>query len=154
MGKEIERKYLVCDDSFKGMATRSSHIVQAYLSTSRDATTRIRVIDDKSYITIKSCTIGCTRNEWEYEIPQSDGLQIISECHLDNVIDKTRYYVEFDGHTWEVDVFHRKLQGLILAEIELDFPDETFAIPSFICKEVTDDPRYFNSNLSKLTYPI
>ncbi|MDE6317272.1 MAG: CYTH domain-containing protein [Muribaculaceae bacterium] len=154
MAKEIERKYLVTDDSFKAMAYRSRHIVQAYLSTSRDATVRVRIIDDKAYITIKSCTIGCSRDEWEYEIPLQDARQMITGCHLDKLIDKIRYYVEYGGRTWEIDEFSGRLNGLAVAEIELDSTDETFDLPPFVGVEVTDDNRYFNSVLCTLSYPF
>lgn len=154
MAKEIERKYLVISDEYKSMAKKSRHIVQAYLSTARDATVRVRIIDERAYITVKGRTEGCCRDEWEYEIPAEDARQMIASCHLDNAIDKTRYYVDFDGRTWEVDEFAGKLAGLTVAEIELTSADDTFAMPSFIGKEVTNDPRYFNSVLSTLSYPF
>lgn len=154
MAREIERKYLVVDDSYRSQAVRHSHIVQAYLSTSADATVRLRIIDDKAYITVKSRNHGCQRGEWEYEIPVADAREMIAECNLREVIEKTRYYIPQDGFTWEVDEFAGKLRGLVLAEIELKSPDDIFSSPTFIGPDVTDDPRYYNSVLSTLTYPF
>lgn len=154
MAKEIERKFLVAVDSYKSMARDSRRIVQAYLSTSKDATVRIRMIDNRAYITVKGSNAGCVRDEWEYEIPVADALLMIERCHLENAIYKTRHYVEYEGHIWEVDEFAGRLQGLVVAEIELDSPDEYFELPPFVDKEVTDNPKYFNSVLSTLSYPF
>lgn len=154
MAQEIERKYLVNTDSYKTMAVASRHIVQAYLSTSPDATVRLRIIDLKAYITVKSRTHGFRRGEWEYEIPVEDAREMIEQCNLSEVIEKTRYYVDFDGHTWEIDEFGGRLAGLVLAEIELRSPDEHFTIPPFIGLEVTGDSRYYNSVLTTLSYPF
>lgn len=154
MGKEIERKFLVTDDTYLETASHHRHIVQAYLSTSIDATVRLRIMDDKAYITVKSRNEGCSRGEWEYEIPVADARQMIEQCHLDEVIEKTRYYVVFDRHTWEVDEFAGRLAGLVVAEIELTGEDEKFAKPAFVGQEVTGDARYYNSSLLKSGYPF
>lgn len=152
MAQEIERKYLVTNDSYKAQALGNRHIVQAYLSTSPDATVRLRVIDNQAFITIKSRTVGCTRGEWEYEIPVVDAMEMIDRCNISNIIAKTRYYVKIDNHTWEIDEFEGRLQGLVLAEIELTATDEQFTTPSFVGKEVTTDPRYYNSSLSTTSF--
>jgi len=154
MAQEIERKYLVGNDSYKPMVVTSRHIVQAYLSTSPDATVRLRIIDTAAYITVKSRTHGCRRGEWEYEIPVEDAREMIERCNLSEIIEKTRHYVDFDGHTWEIDEFGGRLNGLIVAEIELQSADEHFTLPPFIGMEVTDDSRYYNSMLIKLAYPF
>lgn len=154
MAQEIERKYLVCTDLYKTMAIDSRHIVQAYLSTSPDATVRLRIIDSKAYITVKSRTNGFRRGEWEYEIPVEDAREMIEQCNLSDVIEKTRYYVDFDGHTWEVDEFGGRLAGLVMAEIELQSSEEHFTLPPFIGSEVTGDSRYYNSVLTTLSYPF
>lgn len=154
MAQEIERKYLVCTDLYKTMTVDSRHIVQAYLSTSPDATVRLRIIDSKAYITVKSRTNGFRRGEWEYEIPVEDAREMIEQCNLSDVIEKTRYYVDFDGHTWEVDEFGGRLAGLVMAEIELQSSEEHFTLPPFIGSEVTGDSRYYNSVLTTLSYPF
>lgn len=148
MAQEIERKYLVNDRTYRNLAVRHKGILQAYLSTSPDATVRLRIIDDKAFLTVKSRNHGCERGEWEYEIPVADARDMIARCNLKEVIEKNRYYVLHDGHTWEIDEFSGRLEGLVLAEIELRSIDETFTLPSFIGKEVTGDSRYYNSFLS------
>lgn len=148
MGKEIERKFLVNGDSYRHTACRTQHIRQGYLNTNPDSTVRIRVKDSHGYITVKGRTAGITRNEWEYEIPLADAEEMLDRLCGQRVIDKVRYIVEYDGLQWEIDEFHGFLEGLVLAEVEL--PCETRAIdkfPDFIGREVSDDPRYFNSSL-------
>lgn len=154
MAQEIERKYLVTDDTYKALASRRKHIVQAYLSTSPDATVRLRIADDTAFITVKSRNNGCRRCEWEYEIPVADARDMIERCNLAQLIEKTRYYIDLDNRTWEIDEFAGRLTGLTVAEIELPTPDTTYTLPPFIGTEVTDDPRYYNSNLLTLTYPF
>lgn len=151
MATEIERKFLVSGHSYRPLAYNSRRITQAYLSCSADATVRLRIIDNIAFITIKSRTSGCCRGEWEYQIPTSDANDIISACNLNDIISKTRYYINFDNHIWEIDEFHGRLNGLVVAEIELSSPNEQFALPQFIDREVTSDPRFFNSNLSTVS---
>lgn len=154
MAKEIERKFIVIDDSYKAIAKGSTHIVQAYLSTEIDSTVRLRIANDGAFITVKSRNKGCCRGEWEYEIPVKDAEDMISACHLSKVIDKTRYYVEYGGYTWEVDVFAGKLSGLVVAEIELQNEKSSFELPPFAGEEVTGLDQYYNSNLINLEYPF
>ncbi len=149
MAKEIERKYLVDDMSFINQACGKRHIVQAYLSVNPDATVRVRIADDKAYLTVKSRNKGAVRNEWEYEIPVDDASQMIDTCAQSNIIDKTRYLVPAEhGLTWEIDVFHGQHTGLVVAEIELPEPAYRISLPSFIGDEVTGDPKYYNSSLA------
>lgn len=148
MGKEIERKFLVNGNSYRDMACHSQHIRQGYLNTNPDSTVRIRIKDSHGYITVKGRTTGITRNEWEYEIPLADAEEMLERLCGAQVIDKVRYVVNHGNLQWEIDEFHGSLEGLVLAEVEL--PDETYAIdkfPDFIGREVSDDPRYFNSAL-------
>ncbi len=144
MAKEIERKFLVKDLAFKNKATSSVRICQAYLSTDPSRTVRVRIKGEQAFITIKGISHGATRDEWEYEIPTRDALDIIALCPTENVIDKTRYIVD----VWEIDEFHGNLQGLIVAEIELQSENESFICPPFIGREVTGDIRYYNSYLA------
>lgn len=146
--KEIERKYLVRDMSFREMATERRHIEQGYLSRKPEATVRVRIADDKAYITVKGRNEGAVRDEWEYQIPVDDARLMLERCSEGAAIAKTRYVVPYAGFTWEVDVFEGALQGLIVAEIELPDADAVFAVPPFVGDEVTGDPRYFNSNLT------
>ncbi len=144
MGREIERKYLVKDDSYRALATEAHHIRQAYLSTVPDATVRLRILDSQAFITVKGRNHGAERSEWEYEIPVADAEEMLAQCSQTPILDKTRYR----AGRWEIDEFHGPLEGLVVAEIELEDADETFALPEFIGEEVTGDPRYYNSTLA------
>jgi CYTH domain-containing protein len=146
---EIERKFLVCGD-FKSQAASSSRIRQAYINQAGGRTVRVRIRDEKAYLTIKGPSLdgGLSRFEWEIEIPVADAEQLL-ELRVSAVIDKRRYLVPFEGHTFEVDEFYGDNEGLVMAEVELSEPDEAFARPSWLGREVTGDPRYYNSHLSR-----
>lgn len=146
MAKEIERTFLVVNDSFKDPAIDAFHIIQGYLNRDPERTVRIRIRDDKSFLTVKGKTYGISREEFEYEIPMEDARMMLKLCS-GRVIDKTRYLVPFKGHIWEVDEYHGDLEGLIVTEVELKRADEKIAIPPFAGREVSGDPRYFNSQL-------
>jgi CYTH domain-containing protein len=148
MAQEIERKYLVLDDSYKHEAYASSHVCQGYLCSDRGKTVRIRLRDDRAYITIKGPSLdgGLSRYEFEQEIPFEDGEKLMTLCQ-EGLIDKTRWLVKSGEHTFEVDEFHGDNEGLVIAEVELKSPDEKPVIPHFIGKEVTGDHRYYNAQL-------
>lgn len=148
MAKEIERKFLVKGVSYRERAVERRHITQGYLSRDKDRVVRIRICDDRAWLTVKTANTGAVRCEWEYEIPVTDAREMLSAC-TGGVIEKTRYCVPAgNGRLWEVDEFAGKLAPLVVAEIELADEDEQFAKPDFIGDEVTDDPRYFNSALA------
>lgn len=117
------------------------------MSSDKERVVRIRIIEDKAYITIKGLSIGATRSEFEYEIPLNDAAVILNELCKKPIIEKYRYRINFGNSIWEVDEFMGLNAGLIIAEIELEHENQTFDIPDWIGKEVTDDPRYYNSNL-------
>ena len=146
---EIERKFLVKGD-FMQEAHASSHIMQGYLSVNRLNSVRVRIRDDKGYITVKgkSTNGGLSRFEWEKEITAQEALDLLTLAEP-GTIDKTRHLVKnTDGvHTWEVDEFHGANEGLTMAEIELSSEDDTFDKPEWLGEEVTGDPRYYNSSL-------
>ncbi len=150
MAQEIERKFLVKDDSFKKDAFKSTRIVQGYLSSVPERTVRVRIKGDKGYLTVKGIgnETGASRFEWEIEIPKTDAENLLKICEP-GVIDKTRYLVKVGSHTFEVDEFYGDNEGLILAEIELHSEDEAFTKPAWLGKEVTGDTRYYNSMLMK-----
>ena len=152
MALEIERKFLVAE-GFKPSATIFFRISQGYLNSSPERTVRVRIKGDKGFLTIKglSSENGVSRYEWEKEIPVSEAADLLRLCEP-GIIDKTRYIIEADGHTFEVDEFHADNEGLILAEIELSSEDEAFTKPSWLGKEVTGDARYYNSMLMKHPY--
>ena len=148
MAQEIERKFLVLDDSFKHEAFSKSHIQQGYLCSERGRTVRVRIRDERAYLTIKgpSENGGLSRYEFEREIPLEDGQQMMQLCEP-GIIDKTRWLVKSGNHTFEVDEFFGDNEGLVVAEVELSYEDEPYKKPHFIGKEVTGDRRYYNSCL-------
>jgi CYTH domain-containing protein len=150
--REIERKFLVAGD-FRGEVSGASHIVQGYLSSARGRTVRVRLRDDRGWITVKGPAQGLTRIEWEKEIPAGEAQLLLSLCEP-GIIDKTRYLVPAsDGrHVWEVDEFHGDNEGLLVAEIELASEDDVFERPAWLGEEVTGDRRYYNSSLTKNPY--
>ncbi len=149
MGMEIEHKFLVKDNSYKDAASKKSEIKQGFLSRARERTVRVRVRDDKGYITVKGIGSGAAHPEFEYEIPLDDALQMLSLCEPP-VIEKTRYIVMHEGNMWEVDEFHAGQEGLVIAELEVPSEEYRFPLPPFIGREVTGDPRYYNSQLGVL----
>ena len=149
MGMEIEHKFLVKDNSYKDTASKKSEIKQGFLSRARERTVRVRVRDDKGYITVKGIGSGAAHPEFEYEIPLDDALQMLSLCEPP-VIEKTRYIVMHEGNMWEVDEFHSGQEGLVIAELEVPSEEYRFPLPPFIGREVTGDPRYYNSQLGVL----
>ena len=153
MALEIERKFLVLDDSYKQLSYDQSHIVQGYICRTSGKTVRVRIRDKQGFITIKgpSPDGGLSRYEFEQEIPLADAEQLIKLCEA-GVIDKTRWLVKSDSHTFEVDEFHGDNEGLIVAEVELAYQTEPFKKPHFIGKEVTGDRRYYNAQLCQHPY--
>jgi CYTH domain-containing protein len=145
--KEIERKFLVDHSAWiKQVKTSCVHITQAYLQNSKEQTTRLRLRNDKAYLTIKGPTLGLTRNEYEYEIPFQEAEQMILDFKL-KVLKKRRYLIDYASKIWEVDVFEDELNGLIIAEIELESEKEIFEKPAWVGEEVSYDSSYFNANL-------
>ncbi len=152
MGQEIERKFLVRGE-FKSSARKALRISQGYLSSVPERTVRVRVRDNQGFITVKgkSDIRGVSRFEWEKEISVDDALALLGLCEP-GVIDKTRYLVDYAGHTFEVDEFHGDNEGLVMAEIELSCEDEAFEKPDWLGDEVTGDSRYYNAALTKKPY--
>lgn len=150
MGLEIEHKYLVKNDSYKKMSVKHDSIIQGYISRDKNRTVRIRVINDKAFITIKGATHIDKRAEYETPISKDDALEMLKEICIPPIIEKTRYIVEYEGKKWEVDEFLGALKGLVIAEIELGYTNEIYSIPPFVGKNVTSDPRYYNSNLDRI----
>ncbi|MGL5957199.1 MAG: CYTH domain-containing protein [Phocaeicola sp.] len=154
MGQEIERKFLVVDDSYKKEAYSSSRIVQGYISNSSSGNTvRVRIRGEKGYLTIKgkATESGLSRYEWEQEIPLLEAEELLKLCDK-GVIDKVRYLVQSGNHTFEVDEFFGENRGLVIAEVELANEAEVYKKPDFIGKEVTGEMRYYNVFLLKAPY--
>ena len=155
MPLEIERKFIVTDDSYKSMAFCSDRIAQGYLCREGGNSARVRVRGEKGYITIKGPSLdgGLSRYEWEKEIPANEAWELIKLCH-GGIIDKTRHLVKFGNHIFEVDEFHGENEGLVVAEVELGDIEEEFERPPFLGNEVTGDKRYYNSSLTRFPYAM
>ena len=151
---EIERKFLVKrDDSFRQMVESSSHIAQGYMAV-HGATVRIRLRDEKAYLTIKGPSLdgGISRYEFEREIPHGDALEMLKLCK-GGLVEKVRHIVPYHGHTFEVDEFHGANEGLLFCEVELGSADEPFDKPDFLGPEVTGNRHFYNKGLLTDPYP-
>ncbi len=146
MAIEIERKFLVSEKALTDKMSEGEEIIQGYLSDNPDSTVRVRIKGEKAYLTVKSRNNGSVRGEWEYEIPVCDARQMLDQCGVTGLISKTRYR----SGRWEIDEFHGRLEGLLMAEVELYSEDEKISLPSFLGREVTGDSRYYNSVLAKI----
>ena len=151
MGKEIERKFLVIGEAWRGLAQGTLYR-QGYLNSAKERTVRVRTVGDKAVLTIKGLTVGASRVEYEYEIPFEDGNFLLDNLAEKPIIEKKRYRIPQGKFVWEIDEFFGENQGLIVAEIELESEDEAFDRPEWAGQEVTGDPRYFNSNLIRHPY--
>lgn len=146
MGTEIERKFLLKEDTWRSLA-KGIRYRQGYLNSSKERIVRVRTIDDRGYLTIKGITTGATRLEYEYDIPEKDATAMLDDLCEKPLIEKNRYKIDFAGLVWEVDEFFGENIGLLVAEVELESEDQPFEKPDWIGDEVTGDPKYFNSNL-------
>ena len=151
MAIEIEKKFLIKHIPFNQIEY-SHKITQGYIVRDKKKVIRVRKKGDEFYITIKGNNIGISRLEFEYKIPEKDAIDLFQNFCEIGLIKKTRHYVHFKKHLWEIDEFHDQNQGLIVAEIELKSEDEKFHIPNWIFREVTTQSKYYNMNLIKNPY--
>jgi len=149
--EEIEKKFLVTSSAWKRQAAGRLYR-QGYLSTDPKRTVRIRVVGEQGVLTVKGERIGDTAPEFEYPIPVADARRLLETLCLRPLVEKTRYSIDHQGHTWEVDEFHGDNEGLVIAEIELAAEGERFERPEWIGGEVTKDVRYTNANLVEHPY--
>lgn len=148
MAVEIERKFLVVSDGWRGEADAGSALVQAYLVAEKDRSIRVRLSEDgPARLTLKFGTAGLRREEFEYEIPAADAREMLKR-HVGAVIEKRRHRVNHHGFLWEVDVYGRDLRGLVTAEVELASEQDLPRLPEWIGREVTGDPAYLNASLA------
>ena len=146
---EIERKFLIASDAWRAQCTGPGRrIAQGYLCTSPEKSVRVRLSGDDGTLTVKGSRTGITRLEFQYSIPAAHAARLLELCEMPP-IDKTRYIVHHAGMKWEIDVFHGENEGLLVAEVELEREDQPLEIPSWAGAEVSDDPRYYNSSLSR-----
>ena len=153
MSLEIERKFLVKSTSFKKESFKKAYIKQGFLNSDKERVVRIRITDTKGFLTIKgkSNDSGVSRFEWEKEISLIDAKKLLDLCE-EGIIEKYRYYINYDNYLFEVDQFMGNNKGLIIAEVELDSENDVFKKPAWLSTEVTGDAKYYNSNLSKCSY--
>jgi adenylate cyclase len=152
MGREIERKFLVRDPSWREQVRPGSRLRQGYLCGDRKRSVRIRTDGEKATLTIKGETHGASREEFEYRIPPEDARLMLERLCQGALIEKTRYRVPQGELEWEIDVFEGENDGLVVAEIELQSEDQSFDKPAWLGSEVTSDPRYYNANLVRHPY--
>lgn len=149
MGQEIERKFLVTGEGWQDLPGPEKQIVQAYITQSKKAHVRVRIVDGNSaLLTIKDSVAGRVRREFEYPIPLEDARAMLA-LRTGCLIEKTRKLVRLNGLVWEIDCFGGALEGLVLAEVELDEPEQALTLPGWLGPEVTDDPRYYNAALAR-----
>ena len=158
MGIEIERKFLVTSDDWRAAAHAVIPMAQGYIndtaameSGAQKASVRVRIQGDEAYLNIKSRELGHTRQEFEYPVPVNEARELLALC-VGGLIDKRRYLVQHDGLLWEVDEFLGDNAGLVVAEVELESPDQVFAKPDWAGAEVTDELRYYNLALASKPY--
>ena len=152
MGIEIERKFLVTNESWREAAGPGIPIKQGYLIGGKDASVRVRLQGNKANLNIKSATLGVKRQEFEYPIPVADAEVLLMTLCQRPIIEKVRYLVAYANKQWEVDVFEGENAGLVVAELELQDEAEDYEPPPWLGKEVSHDPRYYNTCLSQHPY--
>lgn len=153
MGTEIERKFLVTSDEWRGLALGVIYR-QGYLCIEKGRTVRVRIAGEQAFLTIKGATSGISRTEFEYAIPMTDALIMLAELCQHPIIEKKRYTINHQGALWEVDEFFGENVGLVVAEIELAEEGQAFARPSWIGEEVSADRRYANASLVKYPFSL
>jgi CYTH domain-containing protein len=146
MPVEIERKFLLRGDGWRTLGTGVVYR-QGYLCTLPERSVRVRLVQDKGYITVKGIAVGATRAEYEYEIPAGEASEMLDKLCEHPLIEKTRYRIEHHGLMWDIDEFAGDNAGLIIAEVELAEEDQDVILPDWIGTEVTGDPRYYNASL-------
>lgn len=151
MGIEIERKFLVKDDRWRSLGTGILYC-QGYISSEKARTVRVRIIGNQGYLTLKGPVMDRVRSEFEYVIPVEDAEEMLQTLCDRPFIEKKRYKISIGNLIWEIDEFFGENQGLILAEVELTNPNQVIEIPDWIGEDVSDDLRYYNSNLVKHPY--
>ena len=152
MAVEIEHKFLVRDERWRREVERSVRMRQGYLTSDARCSVRVRVAGDQGHLNVKSGTLGIQRSEYEYLIPLAEAEEILDTLCEQPLLEKTRHFVRFGGHLWEIDEFEGDNAGLIVAEVELSRIDEPFDLPDWLGADVSHDIRYYNSQLARHPY--
>lgn len=145
MAKEIERKFLV-RDGWREAVTAKEELCDGLLLANRKRKICIRRSGKTATIAIKDQRKGSERNEFEYRIPLADASELLTH-HCDSIVAKTRHHIKHNGSHWVVDEYHGLMEGVVIAEIELRKKDQVFEKPTWLSKEVTDNPRFRKRNL-------
>jgi adenylate cyclase len=149
MAVEIERKFLIGNDGWRGLAVRVRQIRQGYLASGEKAGVRVRCAEGgEGTLTVKTARAGATRGEFEFSIPYADAEALLGLCE-GAIVEKSRHEVPFAGFMWEIDVFQGANAGLVVAEVELEREDQAFERPGWLGEEVTHDRRYYNAALAR-----
>lgn len=151
MPTEIEVKYVVTEQSFNellaaGVLQNGTPIKQGYLNSDKDRTVRVRVYGSEAFITVKGASEGISRKEFEYPIPVREAEEMLKLCETS--LSKTRFLVTHNGDQWEVDVFEDHLEGIVVAELELEYSDQAYMLPSWCGQDVSRDPQFYNSRMA------
>jgi len=152
MAKEIEHKFLLRNDRWRSQVERSARLRQGYLTSDARCSVRVRIANDQGFLNIKSGTLGIQRSEYEYPIPLAEAEEILDTLCEKPLLEKTRHYLHFGEHLWEIDEFAGDNAGLIVAEVELRRIDDPFARPDWLGDDVSHDIRYYNSQLARHPY--
>ena len=152
MAVEIEHKFLVRDERWRREVERSVRMRQGYLTSDARCSVRVRVAGDQGHLNVKSGTLGIQRSEYEYLIPLAEAEEMLDTLCEQPLLEKTRHFVRFGGHLWEIDEFEGDNAGLIVAEVELSRTDEPFDRPDWLGADVSHDIRYYNSQLARHPY--
>ncbi len=152
MPLEIERKFLLANDTWRDHVVGYELMRQGYLAGDKSCSVRIRIHGEVGFLNIKSATLGITRHEFEYPVPVTEAREMLALFCRDRCLEKVRHFVPIGAHTWEIDVFEGSNQGLVVAEIELSSIDEEFERPPWLGVEVSNDPRYYNVCLIDAPY--
>lgn len=147
MAQEIERKFLLCDESWRSVAGTGTPYRQGYLSLDKERIVRVRVKGEEAFLTVKGGRKGFTSAEYEYPLPLADAEEMLRDLCIPPLIEKMRYEIVHEGLTWEVDEFFGDNAGLLVAEVELESEEQEVPLPSWVGKEVTEDRRYANASL-------
>ncbi len=153
MAREVERKFLVVGEGWRGVA-RGVPYRQGYLSAGADArcTVRVRVAGERAFLTVKGPAASGARDEYEYPVPRADAEEMLERLCAGGRVEKLRYRVPFGGRTWEVDEFGGENAPLVVAEVELGDISDRVELPPWVGPELTDDPRYTNAALARHPY--
>lgn len=152
MGWEIERKFLVRGEQWRALVHDSRRLIQGYLLLEKRSSIRVRVAGEQAWLNIKGATLGVRRREYDYPIPLADAREMLAELCQGASIEKIRHQVAVGQHLWEIDEFLGANSGLVVAEIELDDPDEDFEYPPWLGREVSGEPQFYNVRLAEYPY--